>query len=173
MREHAVALGAAFVGVIFAGGPRLLSTRPGARVLRDVPASVRRVGVFADQTIDEIADTARALGLDVVQLHGAHRTGANRRPACVSSQERFGRWFACPVATCLPAIERSAAGGGRRAPRRVRSRCAWRHGSRAALGRCSAARPARPSRRRRRPRIVLAGGLRPENVAERDCRSDA
>ncbi|HEY5062092.1 MAG TPA: phosphoribosylanthranilate isomerase [Gemmatimonadaceae bacterium] len=68
--EHAVALGAAFVGVIFAGGPRLLSTDRATRVLRDVPASVRRVGVFADQTIDNIADTARALGLDVIQLHG-------------------------------------------------------------------------------------------------------
>jgi phosphoribosylanthranilate isomerase len=69
--EHAVALGAAFVGVIFAGGPRLLSTERASRVLRDVPPIVRRVGVFADQTIDSIADTARALGLDVIQLHGA------------------------------------------------------------------------------------------------------
>jgi phosphoribosylanthranilate isomerase len=68
---EAVALGAAFVGVIFAGGPRNLTVERAGDVLRDVPDTVRRVGVFADQSIDDIARTAVTLGLGVVQLHGA------------------------------------------------------------------------------------------------------
>jgi phosphoribosylanthranilate isomerase len=68
--EHAVALGAAYVGVIFAGGPRRLTVARAAEVLANVPEAVARVGVFADQTPVEIAETAEAVGLSVVQLHG-------------------------------------------------------------------------------------------------------
>ncbi|HSQ31671.1 MAG TPA: phosphoribosylanthranilate isomerase [Gemmatimonadaceae bacterium] len=67
--EYAAALGAAYVGVIFAGGPRLLTIPRAADVLANVPGTVARVGVFADQTAAEIARTAEALGLSVVQLH--------------------------------------------------------------------------------------------------------
>jgi phosphoribosylanthranilate isomerase len=69
--EYAVALGAGYVGVIFAGGPRELTPDRAAAVLARVPASVKRVGVFADQAAAEIADVARIAGLSVVQLHGA------------------------------------------------------------------------------------------------------
>jgi phosphoribosylanthranilate isomerase len=65
----AAALGAAYVGVIFAGGPRRLTVESAAAVLHDVPKSVRRVGVFADASDDVIAESARRLGLGVVQLH--------------------------------------------------------------------------------------------------------
>lgn len=69
---QAVALGAAYVGVILAGGPRQLTAARAAEVLADVPASVRRVGVFGDDAPDEIARVADAAGLDVIQLHGTH-----------------------------------------------------------------------------------------------------
>lgn len=73
--EHAVALGAAYVGVIFAGGPRDLTIPRAAEVLAHVPDTVARVGVFADQTAAEIAKTAEAVELSVVQLYGsANRT---------------------------------------------------------------------------------------------------
>ena len=68
--EHAVALGASYVGVIFAGGPRLLTVPRAAQVLGTVPGSVHRVGVFGDQAADEIADAAARLSLSVAQLHG-------------------------------------------------------------------------------------------------------
>lgn len=68
--EHAVALGAAYVGVIFAGGPRLLTVRRATDVLGSVPESVHRVGVFGDQTAQEIAQIAGQLSLSVAQLHG-------------------------------------------------------------------------------------------------------
>lgn len=69
--QQAVALGAAYVGVIFAGGPRMLTTEAARDVLANVPEHVRRVGVFAGQTATEIARIAKDLELDVVQLHGA------------------------------------------------------------------------------------------------------
>lgn len=68
--DYAVELGASYVGVIFAAGPRLLDPLQAAEVLAAVPGSVRRVGVFGDQTADEIADVAARLSLSVAQLHG-------------------------------------------------------------------------------------------------------
>jgi len=65
----AAALGASYVGVIFAGGPRRLTVESAAVVLHDVPKSVRRVGVFADASHEVIAESARRLALGVVQLH--------------------------------------------------------------------------------------------------------
>jgi phosphoribosylanthranilate isomerase len=78
----AAELGAAYVGVIFAGGPRLLTENRAAEVLADVPRDVGRVGVFGDQAPSEIARIARRLSLRAVQLHGAldpDRVGEIRR----------------------------------------------------------------------------------------------
>jgi len=67
--ELAVALGAAYCGVIFAGGPRTLSVTAARAVLAGVPP-MRRVGVFPDLPATEIASMARAVGVAVVQLAG-------------------------------------------------------------------------------------------------------
>lgn len=68
--QMAVALGASYVGVIFAGGPRHLSSIQAMSVLGEVPASVRRVGVFDKPQIRELVTLARELDLGAVQLHG-------------------------------------------------------------------------------------------------------
>ena len=68
--REAVTLGARYVGVIFASGPRRLTAERAAEVLEGVPAIVRRVGVFADASADEILAVAESLGLEAVQLHG-------------------------------------------------------------------------------------------------------
>lgn len=64
----AVELGAAYVGAIFAGGPRLI-TAAHARRMFDGVEGARRVGVFGEQDTDEIARTAETANLDVIQLH--------------------------------------------------------------------------------------------------------
>ena len=73
MREQdvdaAVALGARYVGVIFAGGPRMLSVERAGALLRRVPSGVGRVGVFGDAEPRTLGDIAREIGLDVMQLH--------------------------------------------------------------------------------------------------------
>jgi len=72
---HAERMGAAFLGAILAGGPRLLSPERARHVLGPRRHGVRRVAVFGDQPADEVIVIARELELDVIQLHGT-RTAA-------------------------------------------------------------------------------------------------
>lgn len=66
-------LGAAFLGVIFAGGPRRRTPAEARALFEEASRAgpAQRVGVFGDQAAGEIVDVAREAGLDVVQLHGA------------------------------------------------------------------------------------------------------
>ena len=66
--EAADAAGATYLGVIFAGGPRMRSPADARAVLAGRRA--RKVGVFAEQEPAEIAEIASTVMLDVVQLHG-------------------------------------------------------------------------------------------------------
>ncbi len=66
--EFADAAGAAYLGVIFAGGPRERSPADARATLAGRRA--KRVGVFASQSEAEIADIASVVGLHVIQLHG-------------------------------------------------------------------------------------------------------
>src|SRR3954468_7306145 len=65
--ELADAAGAAYLGVIFAGGPRERSAEDAKAILSGRRA--RKVGVFAGRTDEEIASIAAQVGLDVIQLH--------------------------------------------------------------------------------------------------------
>jgi indole-3-glycerol phosphate synthase/phosphoribosylanthranilate isomerase len=61
--------GAAFGGLIFvARSPRCITPEQAQQVM--VGAPLKYVGVFSDQPVDEVAQTAAALGLHAVQLHG-------------------------------------------------------------------------------------------------------
>jgi phosphoribosylanthranilate isomerase len=67
----AAELGASWLGVVFAGGPRLVTP---ARA-REIVAAVRGkpvFGVFGSQQADEILRLRDASGLAGAQLHGAH-----------------------------------------------------------------------------------------------------
>lgn len=68
--RHAAALGADYLGVIFAGGPRLVSPERAAELFAYAAAVGKRVGVFGTQPEEEVARTAAEAGLDVAQLHG-------------------------------------------------------------------------------------------------------
>lgn len=158
--EHAVALGAAYVGVIFAGGPRLLTIPRAAAVFASVPDTVARVGVFADQTANEIARTAEAVGLSIVQLQGGgdpvrveqirkffdgdvwlvHRVKDGNLPAGASELVTYADGIV--LDTFVPTVlggSGQAMDWDRLAPRLD----TIRHSK----------------------RLILAGGLRPENVA--------
>ncbi|HEX5973506.1 MAG TPA: phosphoribosylanthranilate isomerase [Gemmatimonadaceae bacterium] len=71
--EYADAAGASYLGVIFAGGPRQRLPQQAKETLAGRRA--RKVGVFADQPEGEIAEIAREVGLHVVQLHGVSDPG--------------------------------------------------------------------------------------------------
>ncbi len=66
----AEAAGARYLGVIFAGGPRLVTEAQAAMVLGRPRAGVQRVGVFGAVASTEILGVADRLDLDVIQLHG-------------------------------------------------------------------------------------------------------
>ncbi len=64
----AVRLGASYLGVIFAGGPRQVDI-PAARAIVAVAGQVPVLGVFGSQPDSEILPTCRAAGLAGAQLH--------------------------------------------------------------------------------------------------------
>jgi phosphoribosylanthranilate isomerase len=68
--REAERLGANYLGVILTASPRRVSTDEALRVFEAAPTP-RRVGVVASGHIETIANTARLLDLDILQLHGA------------------------------------------------------------------------------------------------------
>lgn len=64
------ALGASYLGVVFADSPRRVDAAGARAIFTGVPHGPRRVGVFGALPAAEIARTAADAGLDVVQLHG-------------------------------------------------------------------------------------------------------
>lgn len=162
--EHAVALGAAYVGVIFAGGPRVLTAARAVEVLAGTRgAQVRRIGVFGGQSLEEILETAEAAGLDGVQLAGGVtrdqlvglRTGfrgeiwgvRHGAPGSPQDVSEVLSWYddGCDAVVLDAAVDGQLGGTG--------VALDW-----------EALRQEMP-RLRSRGRVVLAGGLRPENVA--------
>ncbi len=161
----AVALQAAYVGVIFAGGPRHLSASRAAEVLAVVPpGSAKRVGVLAAQSSSEALELAAIAGLDVLQLtYGAERErriglrGRFRGELWAVSHvdaargvpvDEVLRWYDDGIdAVVLDAAVAGQLGG-------TGVRLDWPAVADAV------------SRLRARGRVVLAGGLRPENVAD-------
>jgi phosphoribosylanthranilate isomerase len=68
--EQAAALGARYVGVVFAESLRQVTDTDAMRVLGQIPLTISRVGVFGDTKPEQIAERAQRLELDVIQLHG-------------------------------------------------------------------------------------------------------
>lgn len=156
----AAVLGAGYLGVIFAGGPREVDAAQAARVLTAARTTARRVGVFGSQSPAEIGQITRDAALDVVQLHAdptpddiaAVRSETSAEIWAVS---RLGRdvpdaldeLFDVAEAVVLDARVAGTMGGSGRT-------LDW-------------ARLAPALARIRRGRaLVLAGGLRPDNVGE-------
>lgn len=153
--HFAVELGAGFVGAIFAGGPRLI-TADHARRMFDGVERARRVGVFGEQSSDEIARTAEVAVLDVIQLH------ADPTPAFVAEvkgKTGLETWAAMRVAKRLADSQLSAL-----------TSCAdallFDARSDDALGGTGRAFDWSLLPRERECRIVLAGGLTPALVGE-------
>jgi phosphoribosylanthranilate isomerase len=65
----AAELGAQYIGVIFAGGPRHQTPDGATRVMGGTIPPPERVAVVAEQTPAEIRDLVRRLSIGIVQLH--------------------------------------------------------------------------------------------------------
>lgn len=152
--RRAVRAGADALGFNFyLASPRYLTPAKAARIARQLPRGVAKVGIFVNEPANKVRRIARAVRLDFVQLHGdetpqtvaelarhvpvikALRVRRGFRPATL---KRYRRAQACLLD-----------GFSTRLPGGTGTRFNWRIARRA----------------KRHVRIVLSGGLRPENVA--------
>lgn len=161
---HAERSGAAYLGAILAGGPRLLSPAQARQVLGPRRRGVQRVAVFGDQPAAEVIVTARALDLDVVQLHGT-RTAAEA--AHIGTASGCVVWPVVRVAgTTLP-VEAAALGAVHRTLVLDAHVVGQLGGTGVALDWAGLAASVRDLRTAVPDlTVILAGGLRPENVGE-------
>jgi phosphoribosylanthranilate isomerase len=65
----AVEAGADAVGFVFAPSPRRVTAADVAAITPHLPATVEKIGVFVDATLDEIESIVKTCGLTGVQLH--------------------------------------------------------------------------------------------------------
>ena len=162
--------GADAVGFVFAPSKRQVTTAQVALIVPHLPGNLEKIGVFSSRDANEIAGTVRATGLTGVQLHGGFEIDLARRlkdllgPSVVVIQTLHWQvdgngQNAAEVALQLaavardPAIDRvlvdsktgTAAGG-------TGISFHW-NSARAVFAQAQS-------------KLILAGGLRPESVAE-------
>ena len=77
--QMAVELGADAVGFVFAPSRRRVTAKDVAQITPHLPANVERVGVFDSLYAEEIAAVVREAGLTAVQLHGGGELVLARR----------------------------------------------------------------------------------------------
>ena len=169
----AAELGADAVGFVFAAGRRTVTAAEVAEITPHLPASLEKIGVFTARDADAIANTAREAGLTGVQLHGAYDPALasavsqqlSRRPMFRLIQvlhwdaDRTGAEQAHTFADACRAVEHDGiahallidsrtqqASGGTGVP------FDWQF--------------AKPTLAGLRIPVIVAGGLRPENVRD-------
>ncbi len=154
----AVLAGASYLGVVFAGGPRRVSSRAAA----EISAAAGRTpvfGVYGDQTLDEILRITEAAGLRGAQLHGPYTASAAARlrgaglqvwrvvriavPDDLDTLDAYPR--AADAVLVEPMVTHAAGGAG------IALNLAVAREARTRLSGCA---------------MVLAGGLTPDTVAE-------
>ena len=133
------------IGFHFCPSPRLITAREAGAIVDSLEHRPEIVGVFIDSSPEEVSAIAELVGLDRVQLHGSEPPGfASPRPPIKVLKVRDG---VIPDAEAWPD------------PVLLDS---WSSDQRGGTGRAwdwERARPLLASRR-----VIVAGGLNPENV---------
>jgi phosphoribosylanthranilate isomerase len=148
--QAAVAAGADALGFVFApGSPRILGVDEARVLAGQVPAFVSRVGLFMDQTQAEVEQVLQRVPLSLLQFHGREDAGFCRqfglpyvKAVAMGSgvaPDRIEREFADAAALLLDSHRAGGAGG-------TGQIFDWSGIPRLTLP------------------LVLAGGLKPENV---------
>jgi phosphoribosylanthranilate isomerase len=67
-----VALAPEWMGFIFSpNSPRYFNAAPESADINSIPSSIKKVGVFVDETIEAVKNTIQRHGLNAIQLHGS------------------------------------------------------------------------------------------------------
>ncbi len=148
----AVEAGADAVGFVFAQSPRRVEAPLVREIVSRLPDAVEKVGVFVDAPLEELIRTAAAAGLTAVQLHGSET------PEYVEAIEGMRVIKALRVAS---REDIDAAGRYRGISILLDTASRRRLGGTGETFDWSLAAPLAAERS-----VILAGGLRPANVAE-------
>ncbi len=58
------------IGFVFTPSKRRISPQKAALIAKELPSSIKKVGVFVNESISNIKFIAKLVGLDIIQLHG-------------------------------------------------------------------------------------------------------
>jgi phosphoribosylanthranilate isomerase len=149
---HAVQHGATALGFVFwPASPRFVPPERARDIVAELPSAVMTVGVFVNESIDGIRSAVAAAGVTAVQLHG------DEPPAYADALA----WPVLRSVTLDDAAEAAAAWAAGTTLLLDTADPLRRGGTGRTVDWARAAAVARSA-----PRVVLAGGLRPANVAE-------
>src|SRR5690625_2701144 len=68
--QQALESGADFIGFVFAESKRKINPEEAARISVTLPSTIKKVGVFVNETKENMLTIAKQVGLNVIQLHG-------------------------------------------------------------------------------------------------------
>lgn len=150
--RHASACGADALGFVFyPGSPRFVDQDTARRIIAELPPLITTVGLFVNEAPARIRELVAFCGLDTVQLHGDEEPDQCHLPPCRvikalrikdgMDEERLRAYQVS--ALLLDAYVPDQFGG-------TGKRCDWGLAARIAA----------------RQRVILAGGLTPDNVAD-------
>lgn len=148
--HEAARRGATAIGFVFWDrSPRAMTPAAAAGIVAGLPLSVAAIGVFVNETPARVEEVAAMVGLDAVQLHGDEDRGSAAcsrpvvRSVTLADADRLLTEWPEGTTFLLDAADPLRRGG-------TGQRVDW----------------SRAARLARQARVVLAGGLTPENVAE-------
>ena len=147
--QHAVQEGATALGFVFwPRSPRYVDPERAAEIIAALPSAPTMVGVFVNEALAQVREIASRTGLHVVQLHGdetpeyAEALGYPIfRSVTLADVDASLRDWPTGTPLLLDASDRERRGG-------TGTRVDWSHAAELA----------------RRRRVILAGGLTPDNV---------
>ncbi|HZD77791.1 MAG TPA: phosphoribosylanthranilate isomerase [Acidobacteriaceae bacterium] len=171
--QHAANSGASAVGFVFAPSPRRVTVDQVRAISPHLPRNVERIGVFVDATFDELVSAVREADLTGVQLHANDDPDLPRRlrahfaaetsTAAISILAVLA--FSDDMEPQIQGVARDAARDGAIDALLIDSRSPVGHGG---TGTCYDWQAAQHLFRKVAPqlRLIAAGGLHPDNVAE-------
>jgi phosphoribosylanthranilate isomerase len=144
----AVAMGADAVGFVFAPSPRQIAAQQVYDITRRLPPEILTVGVFRDELPSRVIETVNRAGLKAAQLHG------HESPAMVAEVAEQIRWVIKAVVAGSPDARRTKEFGTDLIMVDAPSPGSGELFDWSLLGEVAEG-----------PRLILAGGLDPDNVA--------